>query len=114
MLSIHVLAASFTVVTAVIVLVIVALISKAMKRSFFDRFFRVLQLAFLFPVFGRTIVALDYAYGFLQGYGVQLTDVDLVTNFVTSSLLAVAFITLYFDWSEEPIVDGSPEPFGQR
>jgi hypothetical protein len=88
---------------ALVVLAVVFRISEEMKVGMFRRFLNILKIAFLFPVFGRTIVALDFAYGILQWYGVQVSYVQLLTNFVTSTFLAAAFLVLCYDWSREPI-----------
>jgi hypothetical protein len=74
----------------------------------FNRFFNVLKVAFLFPIFGRTLVTLDFAFG-IETYNSTVSDLQLFTSFVTSTLLALAFIILYIDWRREP-VGGSPQP----
>lgn len=83
-------------------------ISQEMQTSMFKRFFSALKVAFLSSIFERTMVTLDFAYAPMQKYGIQISDVQLLTNLATSSLLALAFITLYVDWRREPVC-GSPQ-----
>ena len=102
MSAMEVLVASITMVLAIVVLAIVFRVSQEVKEGFFRRFFKFLEIAFLFLVFGRTVVTLDFAYG-IETYGFTISDVQLLTAFVVSSLLALAFIVLYFDWSKDAV-----------
>lgn len=90
-----------------VVLAIVFRVSQEGRGDIFKRSFNLLKAAFLFPAFGRTIVALDYAG--LEVGSVPVSDVQLFTNFVTSRLLAIAFTILYVDWRREPVSDSPHE-----
>jgi hypothetical protein len=101
------IASGITVIMAVIACIVVFQISREMRSGVFNRFFNVLKVTFLFPAFGGTLATLDFALG-IEPYrlvvsGGQFGNVLDVTDFVTSTLLALAFLILYVDWSREPV-----------
>ena len=96
--------ASISVIPPLIVLVIVFRISKEMTQGIFERFFKLLELAF------SVIMAEGIAFSLALAYGISsppnpapLLALPVFMSLTSYTLLALAFVLLYIDWRREPV-----------
>jgi len=92
-------AASVSVIPPLVVLMIVFRISKEMTEGIFNRFFKVLKIAFL------VIIAEGVLFPLALAFGIVYLALPVFISLTSYTFLALAFIVLYFDWRREPVAD---------